>query len=64
MIAGVIVFVLGISIMLIDVNVKSIYVMQTTEEIFLVIGLVSVGLSTIGVALMYDFVIRKYAIRK
>ena len=64
MYVGLIVFVTGLSIMLIDVNVKSIYVMQTTEEIFLVIGLVSVGLSVIGITLMYDFVTRKYEIRK
>lgn len=63
-ILGLIVFVTGMSIMLVDVNVKSIHVMQTTEEIFLVIGLVSVGLSVIGIALMYDFVTRKYEIRK
>lgn len=50
--------------MLIDVNLKSIYVMQTTEEIFLVIGLISSGLSVIGIVLMYDFITRKYEIRK
>ena len=61
---GLIAFVAGLSIMLVDVNLKSIYVMQTTEEIFLVIGLVSAGLSVIGIVLMYDFVTRKYEIRK
>ena len=63
MIIGLLVFVTGLSIMLIDVNIKSIYVMQTAEEIFLVIGLVSAGLSVIGIALMYDFVIRRYDMR-
>ena len=63
-ILGLLVFATGLSVMLIDVNVKSIYVMQTTKEIFLVIGLVSSGLSVIGIALMYDFVTRKYEIRK
>ena len=63
MLVGVIVFVLGLSIMLIDVNVKSISVMQTIEEIFLVIGLVSTGLIMIGIATMYDFAKRKYDVR-
>ena len=34
------------------------------EETLLAIGLVSAGLSIIGIAIMYEFVRRKYDIRK
>ena len=62
--AGLIPFILGISMILIDMYAKSLYQIQSLEETLLAIGLVSSGMSIIGIAIMYEFVRRKYDIRK
>lgn len=62
--AGLTPFILGISMILIDMYAKSLYQIQSLEETLLAIGLVSSGMSIIGIAIMYEFVRRKYDIRK
>ena len=61
---GLVLFILGISAMIIDVNFKSVPIMQTTEEIFVVIGFTSSGLIIIGLVIMNEITKYRYELKK